>query len=98
VEAIRGVGRALRPGDRLIFFEHGLAPDPQVRRWQRWSEPIPQWLFEGCHVTRDNPSLTAGGRFQIEQIKSAYLAAFPKSWTYFFWGTATPATSQTDEQ
>ena len=90
VEAIRGIGRVLRPGGRFIFFEHGLSPDPRIRRWQEWSEPIPHWLFEGCHVTRDIPCLITGGGFQIEQIETGYLAPFPKSWTYCFWGTATP--------
>jgi len=90
VEAIRGIGRVLRPGGKFIFFEHGLSPDPSVQRWQKWSEPIPHWLFEGCHVTRDIPSLITGGGFQMEQMERAYLAPFPKSWTYCFWGTATP--------
>lgn len=90
VEAIRGIGRVLKPNGRFIFFEHGLAPDPPTQRWQRWSEPIPHWLFEGCHVTRDIPSLISKGGFQIEQIETGYLAPFPKSWTYCFWGTATP--------
>jgi len=89
VEAIRGIGRVLKPEGKFIFFEHGLSPDFQVQRWQKWSEPIPRWLFEGCHVTRDIPSLITGGRFQIEQMEAAYLAPFPKSWTYCFWGTAT---------
>jgi len=90
VEAIRGIGRVLRPGGKFIFFEHGLSPDPRVQRWQKWSEPIPHWLFEGCHVTRDIPSLITSGGFQMEQMETAYLAPFPKSWTYCFWGTATP--------
>lgn len=88
VEAIRGIGRVLRPGGKLIFFEHGLSPDPPVRRWQEWSEPIPHWLFEGCHLTRDIPSLLTQGGFQIEQMESGYLAPFLKSWAYCWWGTA----------
>jgi SAM-dependent methyltransferase len=90
VEAIRGMGRVLRPGGKLIFFEHGLSPDPRVRRWQKWSEPIPYWIFEGCHITRDIPSLLTQGGFKIEQMETAYLARFPKSWAYCWWGTATP--------
>jgi SAM-dependent methyltransferase len=89
-EAIRGLRRVLKPSGKLIFFEHGLSPDSRVRRWQYWTEPIPYWLFEGCHITRDIPSLLTEGGFQIEEMETAYLAKFPKSWTYCFWGTATP--------
>ncbi len=90
VEAIRSIGRVLRPGGKLIFFEHGLSPDPRVRRWQEWSEPIPHWLLEGCHLTRDIPSLITQGGFQIEQMERGYLAEFPKSWAHCWWGTAIP--------
>src|SRR5207245_2021323 len=51
-EALRGVRRVLKPDGTLVFFEHGRSPDPRVRRWQEWTEPIPHWLFEGWHVTR----------------------------------------------
>ena len=27
VEAIRGIGRVVKPGGQFIFFEHGLSPD-----------------------------------------------------------------------
>jgi SAM-dependent methyltransferase len=90
VEAVRGMRRVLRPGGKFIFFEHGLSPDPQVRRWQEWSEPIPYWIFEGCHITRDIPSLLKQGGFKIEGMDTAYLARFPKSWSHCWWGTASP--------
>lgn len=90
VEAIRGVRRVLRPGGKFIFFEHGLAPDHRIQRWQQRSEPITYWVFEGCHLTRDIPSLITSGGFQIVEMETRYLAPFPKSWTYCFWGTATP--------
>lgn len=90
VEAIRAVRRVLKPGGKLIFFEHGLAPDHRIQRWQQWTEPIPHFLFEGDHITRDIPSLIASGGFQIVEMETGYLAPFPKSWSYCFWGTATP--------
>jgi len=90
VEAIRGIRRVLRPGGKFIFFEHGLSPDPRVRRWQEWSEPLFQLAFEGCHVTRDIPSLIRDGGFKIEQMDTAYLAPFPKSGSHCWWGTAIP--------
>jgi SAM-dependent methyltransferase len=88
LEALRGVRRVLKPSGKLIFFEHGLSPEPKVRRWQKWSEPIPHWLFEGCHVTRDIPALIAQSGFRIGRIEKAYLASFPESWTYCWWGDA----------
>jgi len=90
VEAIQGIGRVLRPGGRLIFFEHGLSPDPRVQRWQRRWEPILYRVFSGCHLRRDIPSLITEGGFQIEQMETGYLAKFPKSWSYCWWGVAVP--------
>ena len=91
VEAIQGIGRVLKPGGQFIFFEQGLSPDPRVRRWQERTDPLFQWAFEGCHVTRDIPSLIRQGGFKIDQMDTAYLAPFPKSGSYFFWGVAHPA-------
>ncbi len=88
VDAVRGLGRVLRPGGRLIFFELGLSPDLAVQRWQKRLEPVYRWLFEGLYLTRDIPSLIQQGGFKIEQIEAGYLAAFPKSSSYCWWGTA----------
>jgi SAM-dependent methyltransferase len=40
VEAIRGIGRVVKPDRQFIFFEHRLAPDARVRRWQERTEPL----------------------------------------------------------
>lgn len=88
-EAIKCIRRVLKPAGRLIFFELGLSPDLQVQRWQSWWEPVSQRIFGGLYLTRDIPALlTSHGSFEIEQMESGYLANFPKSWTYSWWGTA----------
>ena len=89
MEAIRGIARVLKPGGTLLFIELGLAPDEHVRRWQVRLETMHQWLFQGLYLTRDIPSLISEGGFKIEQMDTAYLAPFPKSWSHCFWGVAT---------
>ena len=88
VGAIQGIARVLRPNGKLIFFELGLSPDPEVQRWQKQLEPIHRWLFQGLYLTRDIPSLIVQGGFQINQMNTGYLAQFPKSSSYCWWGTA----------
>jgi SAM-dependent methyltransferase len=92
-EAIRGIRRVLKPCGKFIFFEHGLSPDPEVRRWQERLEPFSRWAFEGCHLTRHIPTLLTEGGLQIDEVEEAYLAPFPKAWTYCWWGTAVPSLS-----
>ena len=89
MEAIEGVGLVLKPSaGKFIFLEHGLAPDASVRRWQELAEPFFHWAFEGCHVTRNIPSLIQQGGFQIEKLDTGYLAPFAKCGSYCFWGVA----------
>ena len=88
VDAIRGLTRVLKPDGKLLFFELGLSPDPLVQRWQKLLEPVHHLLFQGLYLTRDIPSLLKDGGFQIEQIQAGYLASFPKSSSYCWWGTA----------
>ena len=87
-EAIRGIRRVLKGNGKLIFIELGRSPDPAVQRWQKRLEPLHHWLFQGLYLTRDIPSLIQQGGFQIKQIREAYLAQFPKSSSYCWWGIA----------
>jgi SAM-dependent methyltransferase len=91
-EAIQGLARVLKPAGRLIFFELGLAPDPEVQKWQKRLEPAHRWLFQGLSLTRDIPALLMEGGFRIRQMQNGYLAQFPKSSTYCWWGIAVPTT------
>lgn len=88
-EAIQGLRRVLKPDGKLIFFELGRSPDPAVQRWQKRLEPLHRWLFQGLSLTRDIPALLMQGGFQISQMEMGYIAEFPKSSTYCWWGTAT---------
>jgi len=88
VDAIQGLKRVLKPDGEFIFFEHGLAPDAPVQKWQKRVEPLFKLAFEGCHVTRDIPELIAEGGFRIKELEHEYLAPFPKSGSYCFWGKA----------
>ena len=90
LEVTQGVRRVLKPGGKPIFFEHGLSPDPPAQRWQKRSEPLFRWAFEGCHVTRDIPAFIRNGGFNIDQIEAGYLSPFPKSGSYCWWGMALP--------
>jgi ubiquinone/menaquinone biosynthesis C-methylase UbiE len=91
-DAIRGIHRVLRPRGQFLFFELGLSPDISVRRWQKRTEPLFQWVFEGCYVTRNIPELITQGGFQLDKVETGYLARFPKTGSYYFWGVARPRT------
>lgn len=86
--ALRGMRRVLRPEGKLIFLELRLSSAASVRRWQKWWDPAAHWLFEGLHLTRNIPVILREGGFQVESTETAYLAPFPKSWTFCLWGTA----------
>jgi ubiquinone/menaquinone biosynthesis C-methylase UbiE len=85
--ALKQMRRVLKPRGRLIFCEHGLAPDASVRRWQDRLTPLWSKLAGGCHLNRDIPGLLEEARFQSADMQSMYLPG-PRPLTYNYWGTA----------
>jgi ubiquinone/menaquinone biosynthesis C-methylase UbiE len=86
--ALAQVRRVLRPEGKLLFCEHGAAPDAGVRRWQHRLDGVWRRLAGGCHLDRDIPALIAGGGFCIDALQSAYLPGTPRFAGYNSWGTA----------
>ncbi len=86
--ALRGMRRVLRPAGRLVFCEHGRAPDETVRRWQGRLNPVQKWLFGGCHLDRRIADLIGESGFQIEDLEAGYVPGIPKALGYMYRGTA----------
>jgi len=90
VPALREMARVLKPDGRLLFCEHGVAPDADVRRWQERMNPIWRRLGGGCHLNRDVPDLIRRGGFEVTELETMYIPGWrPASFNY--WGTAVPS-------
>ena len=80
--------RVLKPGGRLLFCEHGLAPDRTVARFQRRIEPVWTPLAGGCRLTRDVLGEIRGAGFQPAEVRQRYLRKLPKFVGWTSWGAA----------
>lgn len=86
IAALQEMRRVLKPGGKLLFAEHGRAPDHKVRLWQDRLTPLWKPLAGGCHLNRDIPALLKAGGFQIRDLHSSYLPGpRPMTWVWHGW-------------
>ena len=85
--ALREMARMLAPGGRLLFCEHGKAPDASVYRWQKRVDPVWRRFSGGCRLDRDIPSLIRASGFEILDLETMYLPGW-RPGTFNYWGAA----------
>lgn len=90
-KALEEMRRVLKPGGRLLFCEHGKAPDAGVYKWQnRLNRPWGK-IAGGCNLNRDIPALLGEGGFLPEVMDTGYLPKTPRFLGFNYWGSARAA-------
>jgi hypothetical protein len=79
----------LKPPGRLLFVEHGLAPESDVQKWQDRLTPIWKRIGGGCHLNRPISALIERAGFRIDRLDTGYIHG-PKPMTFMYEGAAQP--------
>jgi SAM-dependent methyltransferase len=87
--ALAEMRRVLRPSGRLLFAEHGRAPDESVQRWQDRLTPAWRCIAGGCHLNRPIRSMIEDAGFRVDRIETGYIPG-PRPMTYMYEGSARP--------
>ena len=82
------IKRVLKDNGKLLFCEHGLAPDKNIAKWQKIINPIWNKIAGGCNLNRNIPELITSSGFKISNMEEMYLPNTPKFAGYNYWGVA----------
>ena len=82
------VHRVLRPGGLFLFVEHGVSPDPAIRKWQDRLTPLQRVIGDGCHLNRDILTLVRGSGLRMVDVAEFYKDKLPRLGAYFYRGRA----------
>ncbi len=86
--ALQQMHRVLKPEGRLLFCEHGLAPDAAVQQWQHRINPVWKKCAGGCNINRSMADCIREGGFVIDEIHGDYMPSTPRIAGYVSWGIA----------
>ena len=86
--ALQEMRRVLKPGGRLVFCEHGEAPDATVARWQQRVNPVWRRLLGGCNLNRPITRWITDAGFSIGELDQMYLPGTPRIAGFNVWGSA----------
>lgn len=87
VKALREMARVLKAGGKILFTEHGKAPDSGVHKWQNRIDPLWGKIAGGCHSGRDIPDLFTQAGLKLTSLEQMYIPG-PRVLSYNYWGAA----------
>jgi len=87
--ALLEMRRVLKPTGRLLYCEHGRAPDAAVQRWQERLQPLWGKLAGGCQLERDVPALLQAAGLALPDLQTCYIKG-PRPFNFHYWGEALP--------
>jgi SAM-dependent methyltransferase len=67
--AAREMHRVLKPGGKVVFFEHVRAPEAYLAKWQDRLNPLWNTFACGCNLNRDTKGLFAHVGFQYQELR-----------------------------
>ena len=85
--ALDEIRRVMKADGRLIFIEHGSAPDVRVRSWQDRLTPLWKRIAGGCHLNREVNTILGQSGFQALDCEAGYLPG-PRPMTFTYRGVA----------
>jgi ubiquinone/menaquinone biosynthesis C-methylase UbiE len=85
--ALQEMKRILKTSGKLIFVEHGRAPDPAVSAWQDRLTPLWMRIGGGCRLNRKIDEIIKKAGFQISELTASYTPG-PRPMTYTYQGVA----------
>ena len=88
-DALKEIHRVLKPCGRLVFSEHGKAPDEKLEKWQNLINPVWKRIGGGCNLNRDIPAILERNGFRPEEMNAGYQDGW-KATSYHYWGSALP--------
>jgi ubiquinone/menaquinone biosynthesis C-methylase UbiE len=88
-QALAQMRRVLKPGGKLLFCEHGEAPDESVQKWQNRINPIWKKLAGGCNLNRPIPRCLEEAGFVVDRLETSYLPKTPRIAAFNYRGLAT---------
>lgn len=89
-QVLKEMRRVLKPGGKILFLEHGRAPDAGPEKWQKRLEPMWKHIAGGCHLHRPVIKKFEANGFNVSNSDGHYADKTPRFLGWMEMGEARP--------